>query len=878
MKWFKQRRIDRSRQVSPWLLALGAALLLAIYGSVPARPLPSLSDPVRRPPRFAKPGVVEPVYQTRAQYAGRLWMAITNYGLLGTETEDRVDFADKVRLRINYSPSLEFPAGTRNEYLYVGGLWVGGVIGSDTLVSMAVTAEGNSTNGEFASYDSLVELSNIPGSPSYDPEAKAEQIYIAHYADTGVIGGVDPVDNRRHRPLGITVTQRSYAWSDPFARQFVILEYWITNIGVRPIDRLACGLFFDPDILNIENGDPQLGTIDDVSGFAPLGTSPVNDELRDPINAGWFADANGDPVGGTYPIAAPNAVIGVRVINSPPIERLSFNWWVGESRSSWGPVRAGARPPSLNGGLGAPQGDRSAYYIMTNGEQDYSQYVANIDHAGQGWRTPPAHGACDIADGGDARQVLAAGPACHPLFPGDSMRFAFAILGGTEFHPSPDYPYACSYSDAYLAALDFSDFAFSAVWSGWVYDTPGVDSDNDDYEGAYRELGGGRQYYSGDLGPPPGYGPPCVDYGGLPDLAGPTGPPCPQQGTSLQVETRPGEVIIQWDGRRSETTPDPVARVVDFEGYRIYAGRFNSPGQYSLIASWDSENFRRYTKRGSRWNLDGGVVSGDSLRALYGEDFDPNLYDVPSVDLCWKDTIDFRGFRVERCSYFEKVGQNNSNMYMEDGRLVTNIIQRVGDSTIIEGADTLRFGLYEAHLTHLNPGEPLYVSVTAFDGGHPLLKVEPLESLPGSCSEFAIPIYDAGVVEDSGLGVSVYPNPYRISYRGGNGRRTSYFDEGYEAPEKRATGANFEEQDRRIWFVNLPSEATIRIYSLDGDLIRIIEHEWPRPEDGAFLSDYSSRTAWDLVSRNTQAVVSGIYIYHIESPQGTQTGKIVIIK
>ncbi|MEW5875407.1 MAG: hypothetical protein AB1752_09520, partial [Candidatus Zixiibacteriota bacterium] len=577
MKWFPQRRIDRSWQISQWWLALGAVVMLAGAGSPAARPIPSLSDPIRRPPLFAKPGVVEPVYQTRIQYAGRLWMAITNYGLLGTEAEDRADFADKVRLRINYSPSLEFPAGTRNEYLYVGGLWVGGIIGTDTLVSMAVTPEGNSTNGEFVSYDSLVELSNIPGSPSYHPDAKAEQIYIAHYADTGVIGGVDPVDNRRHRPLHIAVTQRSYAWSDPFARQFVILEYWIANIGERPIDRLACGLFLDPDILNIENGDPQLGTIDDVSGFAPLGASPVNENLRDPINAGWFADANGDPVGGTYPIAAPNAVIGVRVINAPPIERLSFNWWLGESRSSWGPVRAGARPPSLNGGLGAPQGDRSAYYIMTNGEQDYSQYVANIDHANQGWRTPPIHGACDIADGGDARQVIAAGPVCDPLLPGDSMRFAFAIFGGTDFHPPPDYPYSCSYSDAYLAALDFSDFAFSAVWSGWVYDTPGVDSDNDDYEGAYRETDGGRQYYSGDLGPPPGYGPACVDYGGLPDLAGPTGPPCPQQGTSLQVETRPGEVIMRWDGRRSETTPDPVARVVDFEGYRIYAGRFNSP-------------------------------------------------------------------------------------------------------------------------------------------------------------------------------------------------------------------------------------------------------------------------------------------------------------
>jgi hypothetical protein len=37
-------------------------------------------------------------------------------------------------------------------------------------------------------------------------------------------------------------------------------------------------------------------------------------------------------------------------------------------------------------------------------------------------------------------------------------------------------------------------------------------------------------------------------------------------------------------------------------------------------------------------------------------------------------------------------------------------------------------------------------------------------------------------------------------------------------------------------------------------------------------------TAWDLISRNTQAVVSGIYLYSVESESGNQVGKFVIIK
>jgi hypothetical protein len=230
--------------------------------------------------------------------------------------------------------------------------------------------------------------------------------------------------------------------------------------------------------------------------------------------------------------------------------------------------------------------------------------------------------------------------------------------------------------------------------------------------------------------------------------------------------------------------------------------------------------------------------------------------------------------------YFSPVEYNRDNQYDENGNIRSNIIQRVADSIYVEDDDSLTYGIYEAHLTDLNPALGLYVSLTAFDYGNLALQLDPLESLPGNCNLYAIPINSADVVVDSGLRVSVFPNPYKISFEGPSGERTTYFSQGYEAPEKQAgLVGNLIEQDRRIWFINLPSKATIRIYTLDGDLVRTIDHEWPRRDDAeGFLSDYSSRAAWDLVSRNTQAVVSGVYIYHIDSPLGTQTGKLVIIK
>ena len=70
----------------------------------------------------------------------------------------------------------------------------------------------------------------------------------------------------------------------------------------------------------------------------------------------------------------------------------------------------------------------------------------------------------------------------------------------------------------------------------------------------------------------------------------------------------------------------------------------------------------------------------------------------------------------------------------------------------------------------------------------------------------------------------------------------------------------------------MPAECTIRIYTLDGDLVAEIDH--------AKLEDdpTAGHDSWDLINRNTQAVVSGIYLFSVESKYGTQLGKFVIIK
>jgi hypothetical protein len=186
---------------------------------------------------------------------------------------------------------------------------------------------------------------------------------------------------------------------------------------------------------------------------------------------------------------------------------------------------------------------------------------------------------------------------------------------------------------------------------------------------------------------------------------------------------------------------------------------------------------------------------------------------------------------------------------------------------VIDG-ETLAYGVYEMTIDNLNAAIPLWFSVTAFDHGDYKRNLEPLESSPQPNAEFAFPVYSSDVVVDSGLKVHVYPNPYKIAFADAFGGTTNYYAQGYEAYGQPVMN----ERERRIWFANLPDTATIRIYSLDGDLIREIHHPDP------FLTRYSSIVGWDLISRNTQAVVSGIYIWRVDSRLGSQIGKIVIIK
>lgn len=87
--------------------------------------------------------------------------------------------------------------------------------------------------------------------------------------------------------------------------------------------------------------------------------------------------------------------------------------------------------------------------------------------------------------------------------------------------------------------------------------------------------------------------------------------------------------------------------------------------------------------------------------------------------------------------------------------------------------------------------------------------------------------------------------------------------------EPRNPVSNVERGDRRLYFANVPAQCTIRIYTVNGELVDTIEHNAPLDDGKAF---------WDLRTKDNMDIAYGLYIFHVESAEGEFVGKFAVIK
>ena len=861
-----------SRIVRPFLLTLILTLSVAgwIFAQRVAVPKESYSS--------AAAGTAP--YCLGIHDVGRLVFGITNFGRvgLGKERSPNYDCFTGVR-----APLGEYPKGSKTTYLYKGALWIGAVVGEDTLVST-----GNDLNNESREMHPVTEMIHRSTLERDSPESRdavSEQDYIAVYVDTFTRGvpnrSFDPLDNRPHKPLYVEVTQRSFAWSYSHADDFILIEYDIRNIGKQVLKDVYVGVYWDADVHRSQRNVhiqtyPNIGKgitdgRDDLSGF--LFATPSRWEtcdFLDTVGIAWTADNDGDPLpSGEFEV--PN-VVGIRFLSSALFKRnVSFNWWTYNYNPiyDFGPQQK-KNYRFMGNGLGTPYGDKRKYTMLSNGEVDYDQaYTRTIGQFDPIWLYPNQQISRRASSGVDVQCLLSIGP--YEMGPGASVTIPVAFVAGEGFHTNPGNHYVNLrrhyWPDDYYQNVDFSSLVANAIIADWVYDIPGVDTDGDEYKGKFRvcvldsnfidgqwvAADAETTYYQGD---------------GIPDWKAAEPPPTPE----FWLYPTLGGLRVRFNGMLSETTRDVFSGKFDFEGYRIYIARDDRETSYSLVAQYDRENYDKYvytTRRGvypSFQQFDDPFTL-EELRCLYGRGSDPcadsafdpfrYTFDYPYIHPLFPDSIFyFDAHDYNRSEY--GVDTPIRKTYPDEPR-PTSLENAYPEQLTEDGY--LRYYEYEFIIEDLLPNVPYYIAVTAYDFGSPETGLAPLESSKTLTARSAYPNNKLDQAADEVSNVYVFPNPYRN-------------DAGYRVLGLEGRGQEERSRDRvrKVTFANLPAKCTIKIFSLDGDLIREIRHDFDESDPN------SSYHEWDLVSRNIQLVVSGLYYWVVEDNNGrTQIGKLAIL-
>ena len=263
------------------------------------------------------------------------------------------------------------------------------------------------------------------------------------------------------------------------------------------------------------------------------------------------------------------------------------------------------------------------------------------------------------------------------------------------------------------------------------------------------------------------------------------------------------------------------------------------------------------------------VIPGDSRVDIYWTNKSEASIDLLSGEK------DFQGYRVYRTKVASD-GPGRNLLGTFSPILQVDLIDSIGydtglnavrlNETVTFPGDTTVYH-YWIEDTNLNNGWQYAYAVTAFDRGD---EANNLGSLETSKRPTTVTVFPGAtpVSENSGSQVGVYPNPYNANAR---------WDGSLE-------------RERKIYFFDLPASCEIRIYSMTGDLVDKIEHNAATytGDDIQWFDSFSTGTpkfsggehAWNLVSKDDQAIATGLYIYTVKdhSNGNVQRGKFLIIK
>ncbi|MEL6592136.1 MAG: hypothetical protein AAFQ87_13945 [Bacteroidota bacterium] len=277
--------------------------------------------------------------------------------------------------------------------------------------------------------------------------------------------------------------------------------------------------------------------------------------------------------------------------------------------------------------------------------------------------------------------------------------------------------------------------------------------------------------------------------------------PTPPDPPKMRVVPGENKIDVYWSDN-AEKSVDPISKLQDFEGYRLYktAVGFDVQETQDVLASLNLI---------SEWDIPGNTISFDA---------------------------GFEGARLEEAVTFP--GDTNTYFYRYTFEGIADGWQHV-------------------------------IAMTAYDSGDETNNLISLESAPLASLKRVF----AGKPANNGFANGdpfVYPNPY-------------YAAAAWE-------GSSQFEEDRKLLFANLPARCEIRIYTLSGDLVDVLQHDeaydgsdtrwhstYSNPEETAFSG---GEHAWDLLSQDNQIIARGLYLFVVidQETNEKKRGKFVVIK
>jgi hypothetical protein len=818
-----------------------AALALALCAQAGARgDVSGMSDPrsgVKTPFRGA--------YEVRGEgfvhNAGNLWVNVTNLGVIGNPWKT-----------LSTDPSAQYPPGSGVEHLWGGGIWVGAMIGDDPTPRVSTAFDQLEFRPSTLPIDTIYEsYDGFPGSERYinddgdtdgagnelvdeeihdgkdndedglideDFAAISQQMFTCVYRDdTPEALNTYP----EHVPMGLEITQRSFSWGIPGSDNFIGVEYTIKNDGKHDLREVYLGFFYDPDVGPV--GDDFYWR-DDRAGLVEIDTT---------------VSGGGDEA---CPVQPRQLKLLVAETHDGDGDNGRTKSWFGamllghkiDLTARRAPTRVGFTSFRLVSG-------GAAYENCGDPRNDFQRYdLLSSSMIG----CPP--GELHATEDADYRIFFGTGPF-ETLKTGEELTLQVAFVVG----------------DGRQGLIE------NAVAAEGIFYGEYMDLDNDPRSGTRGE----ETCLTRHPGDPP-YSFDMVRHCNLPEEwylgyrpEQITAPDCaqnPVQWVNYDCDFCTGingkEALSRWRGSTAPPCPRVVASFPDDEEYPCHTLGVSEETGETVLEAIHGPMVQLLTHDESvtiRWN-NASELTADPLSKEF----------------------DFAGYKVWRAEQWERPEGSTGPtpelwILLAEYRLPRYIEPNTGhidlamarDPEVTEPCDTIDadgglylypVGYYQYVDEHVLPGFTYFYAVTAFDmneTGERNPRTGEMEKFTLECRHVASS--DQAIVPGTdpvdGIGeVYVVPNPYYGSAR---------WDLGPNPSDPTGT---------HVDFMNLPKGPwKVRIYTLSGDLVRTLEN------DGT--SDIG-QVKWDLISRNGQDIVTGVYLYSVESRYGSQVGKFVILK